>query len=96
MTDSIVKKCEDCKKHYVSCMVTMQYGHDCKEYESKIDYKRLWELAEARCKAAEDERNELMEMIRIIPCQCNDGFTSRKLTDPSCPRCNWATGLMKI
>jgi hypothetical protein len=35
------------------------------------------------------ERNELLKMIRIIPCECPDGFKSRKLTDPDCPRCNW-------
>ena len=35
------------------------------------------------------ERDELMEMIRIIPCTCHEGFKGRNLTDPDCPRCNW-------
>jgi len=32
---------------------------------------------------------DLLEMIRIIPCTCHGGFKSRGLTDPDCPRCNW-------
>jgi hypothetical protein len=32
---------------------------------------------------------DLLEMIRIIPCLCHEGFKSRGLTDPNCPRCNW-------
>lgn len=35
------------------------------------------------------ERDELMEMIRIIPCSCHEAFKCRNLTDPDCPRCNW-------
>ena len=26
----------------------------------------------------------------ILPCQCAEGFTTRHLNDPSCPRCNYA------
>lgn len=33
--------------------------------------------------------NDLLEMIRIIPCQCHEGFKDRGLVDPDCPRCNW-------
>lgn len=42
-----------------------------------------------RAEAAIKDRDELMEMIKIIPCTCHEGFKSRNLTDPVCPRCNW-------
>jgi hypothetical protein len=44
--------------------------------------KRQLEQAEAKIKAYE-------EMIKIIPCTCNIAYTSRKLTAPDCPRCNY-------
>lgn len=31
---------------------------------------------------------------RWLPCLCHEGFKSRKLTDPSCPRCNYADDLV--
>lgn len=57
----IIKKCQDCKKHYNSCMVTLEYGHDCIAYESKVDYKLLHQLAEARFRAAEEY------IVNIVP-----------------------------
>ncbi len=32
---------------------------------------------------------DTLEMINGIPCHCNDGYKSRGLTDPDCPRCGW-------
>jgi hypothetical protein len=32
---------------------------------------------------------KLKEMIRIIPCTCDEAYRSRGLTAPDCPRCNY-------
>ena len=40
-----------------------------------------------------DEMVEALKEIYLdtndIPCHCDEFYKSRKLTDPSCPRCNW-------
>jgi hypothetical protein len=38
-----------------------------------------------------EEENGLMAAIkRALPCQCIDAYKGRRLTDPDCPRCNYA------
>lgn len=32
---------------------------------------------------------DLVEMVEAIPCICEECYTSRKLTQPDCPRCNY-------
>ena len=32
---------------------------------------------------------ELVEMVEAIPCICEECYTSRKLTQPDCPKCNY-------
>jgi len=70
-----------------------------KIYKSVGEYRRMnlqaqlvfedWTSERNQQSKINKDVNDLLEMIRIIPCQCHEGFTSRKLTDPSCPRCNW-------
>ena len=32
---------------------------------------------------------ELVEMVEAIPCICEECYTSRKLIQPDCPKCNY-------
>jgi hypothetical protein len=36
-----------------------------------------------------EERKELIEALNSIPCLCNEGYETRNMIDPYCPRCNW-------
>ena len=42
-----------------------------------------------RIKQLEEENQKLKEMIRAIPCTCDEAYKSRGLTAPDCPRCNY-------
>lgn len=33
-------------------------------------------------------------VYRWLPCLCDEGFSRRNLTDPSCPRCNYADDMI--
>jgi hypothetical protein len=40
-------------------------------------------------KKAQEKIKQYEEMIDAIPCTCDIAYTSRKLTSPDCPRCNY-------
>jgi hypothetical protein len=33
--------------------------------------------------------NELLQALKNIPCNCNDGYRIRNMIDPFCPKCNY-------
>lgn len=43
------------------------------------------------------DQNELLIKIKErIPCTCDSAYTSRKLTAPDCPQCNWAEEMIDV
>jgi len=50
--------------------------------------KELIETQKKVC-VLEAENQKLKEMIRAIPCTCDEAYKSRGLTAPDCPRCNY-------
>ena len=53
-------------------------------YKSRYIFWLEEKLAEARL-----EIEKYKEMIRVIPCTCDEAYKNRRLTAPDCPRCNW-------
>jgi hypothetical protein len=37
----------------------------------------------------EEQNKQLLDMINVIPCTCDDAYKDRGLIAPDCPRCNY-------